>query len=254
MTAPPSGPRLGILDWGIGGFGLYKLIKRTAPALPITYWSDAGTAPYGTLPAAVLRARVREVAQALAREGVTHLAIACNAASTVLPLAGAGLPASTGVLEHGAAVARQARGVIGVVGGRRTIVSGAYRRALPGRSLHQRVAQPISAFIERGELTGAALEHELDRIMAPLREVDALVLACTHYPAIAGAFAMRAPHARIIDPVAHLWSWIQARWPLAQLQAARADDRFLTTGDPQAMQRAARAAFGVRVPRVRRVV
>jgi glutamate racemase len=261
--------KLGILDWGIGGLGLYQLIKRDVPELAITYWSDAGATPYGKLAHAALRDRVTAVARELAAGGVTHLAVACNAASTVLPLDGTappsggvagrghaaaidgrcGLPSVTGVLEHGAAAARRTRGVVGIVGGRRTILSGAYRRALHGRDVRQRVAQPISAYVERGELTGHRLGAELDRIMGPLRGVETVVLACTHYPAILAAFAQRAPQARIIDPTEHLWAWMQRRWPVATM--ARGRDEFHTSGDAAAMRRAAKAAFGVRIARVR---
>ncbi len=40
-------------------------------------------------------------------------------------------------------------------------------------------------FVERGELSGEALEHFLKNLFAPYQErnpVDAVVLGCTHYP------------------------------------------------------------------------
>ena len=274
-------PRLGILDWGIGGFGLYQLIKRDVPRLPITYWSDAGFTPYGRVPPVELAARVRQIAQRLATDGVTHLAIACNAASTVLPLASSvGLPRSgdavrfsdkkpaalevSGVLEHGAraAAAQPKRQVIGIVGGRRTIRSLAYRRLLPGRNVRQRVAQPISAFIEAGQLHGKKIDAALDAIMRPLANVDVLVLACTHYPAIAAQWQQRAPHATIIDPAAHMWRWMQHAWPIAAMTQAsghksgtkpHAHDLFFTTGSVAAMKTSARQAFGVELATIRHI-
>lgn len=246
--------KLGILDWGIGGVGFYALARARLPELPVVYWSDAGAIPYGKQAPAELAGRVVTIARWLKREaGVTHLAIACNAASSVLPridLSDETLPQITGVIEHGvrAALQRTAPGqVIGVVGGRRTVLSGAYRRALSGRIVRQRVAQPISARVEAGDLSSDGLHRELDGIMAPLREVDALVLACTHYPALLGEFAARAPEAQIVDPAAELLDWAVDAWQLDRAGHGSAPDRVLTTGDVAATARAALLAFGMKI-------
>jgi glutamate racemase len=244
--------KLGILDWGIGGVGFYVSARARLPNLPVVYWSDAGTVPYGKQAPAELARRLVAIARWLKREaGVTHLAVACNAASSVLPtidLRDETLPEITGVIEHGvrAALQRTAPGqVIGVVGGRRTILSGAYRRALPGRTVRQRVAQPISARVEAGDLNSEALRCELDGIMAPLREVNLLVLACTHYPALRGAFAERAPGAGIVDPAAELLAWAVDAWQLESAASGGEPDRVFTTGDVAATARSALLAFGM---------
>ena len=244
--------RLGILDWGIGGVGFYALARARLPDLPVVYWSDAGAVPYGKQAPAELARRLVTVARWLKREeGVTHLAIACNAASSVLPkidLEDETLPAMTGVIEHGvrAALRQTAPGQsIGVVGGRRTILSGAYRRALSGRKVRQRVAQPISARVEAGDLNSEGLRRELDGIMAPLREVDLLILACTHYAALRAAFAARAPRAGIVDPAAELLAWAMDAWPLASAACGGEPDLVLTTGNVEATARSARLAFGM---------
>ena len=246
--------KLGILDWGIGGVGFYALARARLPDLPVVYWSDAGAVPYGKQAPAELARRVVAIARWLKREaGVTHLAIACNAASSVLPRIDRGdetLPRITGVIEHGvrAALQRSAPGqIIGIVGGRRTILSGAYRRALPARIVRQRVAQPISARVEAGDLSSEGLRRELDGIMAPLRGVDLLVLACTHYPALRGAFAERAPRAEIVDPAAELLAWAVDAWQLDSAVSDSEPDRVLTTGDVQATARSALLAFGMEI-------
>lgn len=244
--------KLGILDWGIGGVGFYALARARLPRLPVVYWSDAGTVPYGRQAPAELARRVAAVARWMKREaGVTHLAVACNAASSVLPaidLDNDALPEITGVIEHGARAALRGSApgrAIGIVGGRRTILSGAYRRALPDRIVRQRVAQPISARVEAGDLTSEGLRRELDGIMAPLREVDLLVLACTHYPALREAFAQRAPHAGIVDPAAELLAWAVDAWRLDSAAYCGEPDRVLTTGNVEAMARSALLAFGM---------
>jgi glutamate racemase len=258
---------IGVLDWGIGGLGFFKALRARHPDAPMVYWSDAGEVPYGKLAAPALAARVRELAERLARRGVDRLVIACNAASTVLPRLGvpglAGVVATaagpvqvTGVIAHATRLAKRARPrAIGVIGGQCTIRCGVYRRALeaPGRFVHQRVAQPLSARVEAGDLDSPALERELRAILRPLRGVDALLLACTHYPVLAPRIAAHLPDARLLDPADELARWVGARW----VDGARTGrDVFLTTGSPAAMAKAARAAFGLtvsatRVPRSR---
>jgi glutamate racemase len=244
--------KLGILDWGIGGVGFYALARARLPQLPIVYWSDAGAVPYGKQAPAELARRLVTIARWSKREaGVTHLAVACNAASTVLPaidLTDQALPAITGIIEHGARAALRLTvpgQTIGVVGGRRTILSGAYRRALAGRAVRQRIAQPISARVEAGDLSSKDLHRELDAIMAPLRRVDLLVLACTHYPALHAAFAARAPGAGIVDPAAELLAWAVDAWALESPATGGERDIVFTTGDVAATARSARLAFGM---------
>ena len=92
-------------------------------------------------------------------------------------------------------------GVLGVVGGARTIRSGLYRRALatPRRRVIQRIAQPLSAHIEAGRVGTPAFERDWARILGPLGRANAILLACTHYPSAGEAFRRMAPRALLLD-------------------------------------------------------
>src|SRR5471030_706177 len=106
LMRPASRSRitLGILDWGIGGLGFHQLLRAHFPRGRVVYWSDAGTIPYGRQPTADLARRIDVVARAMGKRGVTHLALACHAASSVLHLLRwerPGLPEITGIIEPG---------------------------------------------------------------------------------------------------------------------------------------------------------
>jgi glutamate racemase len=235
--------RLGFLDWGIGGVGIFRALRRRRPEVPVLYWSDTGATPYGRLPAAALTARVRRVLRGMAGQGVTHAMIACNAASTILPELGeVGIPVM-GVIEPAVAMVSPAlEGVLGVVGGARTIRSGLYRRALatPRRQVIQRIAQPLSAHIEAGRVGTPAFERDLKRILGPLVRADAILLACTHYPSAREAFHRLAPRAVLLDPAEAVVETLIACWRLPRGRG----DLFVTTGSPGEMRRAARTAWG----------
>ena len=129
-----------------------------------------------------------------------------------------------GIISHGlASVPDNIDGPVGVVGGRRTIAGGHYRRGLarPGRVVLSRVAQPLSAHIEAGRTGSPQFLADLARILAPLRRVDALVLACTHYPAASRWFAAALPDTLLIDPAEHLAAAIAERYPHTQTTPRR---------------------------------
>lgn len=236
---------LGIIDWGIGGLGVVQALDRVVPALPVLYWSDTGATPYGRMRTAELTTRLSSIVVTLAGLGATEVVLACNAASTVTGrLASAPIPVE-GIIEHGiASVPDDVDGPIGVVAGRRTIASGAYRRGLTGRTVLSRVAQPLSAHIEAGAIGSTAFRVDLLRIIEPLRTVRALVLACTHYPAAASAFEDALPGVALIDPAQRMAAAVARRHPSA-CGGPRAARTYFTTGDPDAMRRSAAAAWGV---------
>ena len=265
-----------VLDWGIGGLSVYNEIRKRDPERSLLYLSDAGAVPYGQMPRAVLTRRVQEIAHRLAALGIRRLVVACNAASTVLPDLAAAFRRLdlqvTGVIEHGVALVEQGDSQkIGILGGRRTVLSQSYARPLrqAGRAVRGRVAQPLSALIEQGELESAALTDLLRRLLAPLRSMDAVVLACTHYPAIRPQIQAFLPGVELVDPAEATAEWVVKSWgsalvsPLPGIgrgepgegpgvrapggRAGAFPGLFFTTGDPASMRRAAARAFGNRL-------
>jgi glutamate racemase len=247
MTRMSTKACLGVVDWGIGGLGLVQALERAAPGLPVLYWSDAGATPYGRMRVDELAGRLTAVVDALAERGATEVVLACNAASTVAGRLGAAAIPVEGIIEYGlASVPDDLTGQVGVVGGRRTIAAGHYRRGLArrGRMVLSRVAQPLSAHIEAGRTGSAEFRSDLVRILAPLRGVDALVLACTHYPAAYRWFAAALPHAQLIDPAERLAAAIAERHPDTRSAERPGKRVFFTTGDPKAMRWGAARAWG----------
>lgn len=253
-------PKVGLLDWGIGGLSIYRLLKERRPETPVVYLSDTGAKPYGRMARHELQARLRRVVDELARRGVSHVVIGCNAASTALEdLRRRALPVRyvVGVIEPAVRhLARLRPEKAALIGGRRTVLSGVYRRALAahGITVRGRVAQPLSAHIESGDTGSPALEAECRRILEPLRHASHLLLACTHYPAIAPLLARcLPPEVQLVDPAGALVVEILALPDLPSGAAGSAVDAFVTTGDSEAMRRAAWTAFGVAIDEAVRI-
>ena len=243
---------LGIIDWGIGGISIYKLIKQRDPDIPVVYFYDTGVTPYGKMSRRELVTRLHDVVDYLQGHGVTRLVIGCNAASTAIPyLSDIDIPIE-GVIETAVElVAKTKPKRLGLIGGRRTVISGAYRSRLKklGVDVEQRIAQPLSALIESGQTDSPELRAEVKRILSPLKNCSHILLACTHYPAILPVLE-NAVSARTVflDPATSL-----ARKIRNSKNAARRGDKFLTSGDPQQMKRSAAKAFSVKLSNVRKV-
>lgn len=243
---------LGIIDWGIGGISIYKLIKERRPGTSVVYFSDTGVTPYGKMSRAELIARLETVLNFLRTCGVTHVVIGCNAASTALPfLKTNGLPVE-GVIESAVEMAVKAKpGLLGLIGGRRTVLSHVYSRAFAKRGIKvkQRVAQPLSGLIESGDTGSQRLREESRRILAPLSNCSHILLACTHYPAIADVLrGAVSPQTKFLDPATSLVDKI-VRWKVD----GDGRDLFLTTGDARAMKHAALAAFECDIGRATKI-
>jgi len=239
---------IAIVDYGIGGLGLYKMIREDYPTLPILYFSDSGETPYGKLSKKVLRARLEKVFAHLKGQGADKIIVACHSASSVV------LDSDKDVIglrsQTVKATLKHKPKSVGIIGGGRTIRSGFYRKELnkAGISTKQRVAQPLSILIEKGEVNGAIVEKTVSRILRPLKGCESILLACTHYPVLNNIFSNHID-AKLIDPVEELYKSIQKYLDKDQ----KGPSRFLTSGNTKLMISAAHKAFNVRIPLATRV-
>lgn len=237
-------PRVVVMDWGIGGVDTLQRLQARVGAEWL-YLSDSGQPPYGLLHNEALQARMRAVAATFAPD---LLVVACNAASAALVprlcdcrLVGVIEPGITLTLRQTAPGER-----IGILGGRRTIEAGLHAAALEaaGRRPRACIAQPLSAHVEAGRLSGEALDADLLPLVAALADCDAVLLACTHYPALLPRLSELLPAMRWLDPVEELVEQLAAGLPALPDGTPSRPPRMLTTGDPRASERSAALAFG----------
>lgn len=236
--------RIGIIDWGIGGIGIYRRLKERSPLAVVTYFSDTGFTPNGKTTRRELISRLNGVLRFLEDRSVTQVCIGCNAASTVVDELHNGALEVSGVIAPAIEfVAKQRPTRLGLIGGRRTVVSGVYRRGFAARniSLKQRVAQPLSGLIESGDADSTILHREAKHILAPLKNCSHILLACTHYPAISGLLANYvSPQTKFIDPADAVVRKLRIG---KQNEPGR--DIFLTSGNSDNMLLATKAAWNI---------
>ena len=244
--------KLGILDWGIGGVSVYRLVKEKLGDVSVIYFSDTGATPYGKMSRGELVDRLNAVIDFLASKGVTHLVIGCNAASTAIPFLKRDTVKIEGVIESAVEMTAKLKPEkLAVIGGRRTILSGIYRRKFAGKGIKtvQRIAQPLSGLIESGDISSPKLRAASRKILAPVKNSSHVLLACTHYPAIIPVLKDFVSAGTIfLDPAGALVEKI-AGWDLSK----NGPDVFYTTGGVREMKTAARSAFGVEIERAEKI-
>ena len=191
---PPSGSGapIGVFDSGIGGLTVLRAIQQLMPGESTVYFGDTARVPYGPKSPETIRRYSLEASDFLLGQGVKMIVVACNTA-TAHALPGVSEYAAVpvvGVVEPGASQAARhsGSGRIGVIGTQGTIESRAYERAIhalrPDATVFGVACPLFVALAEEGWTEGDVARLTAERYLTPLleREIDTLVLGCTHYP------------------------------------------------------------------------
>jgi glutamate racemase len=206
-----SDPRpIGVFDSGVGGLTVLAEIRDRLPYEHTVYFGDTARVPYGVRDLGEVRGFAFELIRYLIGLEVKIVVVACNTATAAaLETAQAEFAVPiVGVIEPGAraAVLETRNRRVGVLATESTVHSGAYRRAVhnldAGIEVYEQAAPRFVPLIERGIVDGPELVETARDYLAPLkeREVDAVILGCTHYPLIS------APINRILGPQVRLIS------------------------------------------------
>jgi len=198
---------IGVFDSGVGGMTVLRALRAAMPEEDFRYLGDTARLPYGTKSADTVCRYALQASALLVDRGVKCLVVACNTASSVaipaLESRFGSLPV-VGVIEPGAAAAvrASAAGRIAVIATEGTVRGNAYARAIaaldPDVAVVQRACALFVALAEEGWTDGPIAEAVARRYLEPLFRgadaPDALLLGCTHFPALV------APIRRVLGP------------------------------------------------------
>jgi glutamate racemase len=196
-----------VFDSGVGGLSVLVEIRRLLPQAPIVYAADNAGYPYGTKSEAEIAARVPALLGRLAeRYRPRVIVIACNTASTIalahvrsaldLPVVGT-VPA-----VKPAALLSQSR-VIGVLGTQATVRQPYVDKLVAEFAADCLVLRHGSADLvdmAEAKLRGTPVDPaEMAAALSGLLNqpgggrIDAIVLACTHFPLLRNEIAAACP-------------------------------------------------------------
>lgn len=192
---------IGVFDSGVGGLTVVREIFKKLPDYRIIYFGDTARTPYGTKSRETIIKYAREDAKFLMEQGAKIIVIACNTASAVaseILRKELGVPVFEVIMPAvSAAVAATRNKKVGVIGTRATIGSGVYETTI--RKDHQDIevmSQPcplLVPLVEEGWLSDPETKRITRKYLQPLKnkQVDTLILGCTHYPVIKNIIAQR---------------------------------------------------------------
>jgi glutamate racemase len=187
---------IGIFDSGIGGLTVAHAIKKLLPMENMIYFGDTAHLPYGDKSEAAIQAYSIKIADILLQKGCKVIVIACNSASSAAyELLKEYVNRNTHIINVidpmvDFVASRYAGKNIGLIGTKRTVQSNVYSRKIQelnkGITLHSLATPLLAPMIEEGFFNNQISHEIIAQYLgdAELNNIDALILACTHYPLI----------------------------------------------------------------------
>ncbi|MBR0138513.1 MAG: glutamate racemase [Erysipelotrichaceae bacterium] len=250
---------VGVFDSGVGGLSSLRVLENLLPDEQYVFFGDTGRMPYGDKS----RDELEKIAQSdidfLKSFDVKAILIACGTLSSncLDKLVRENDVPLFGVID--AAVKKAAEqtetGKIGVIATRATVHSGAFRRKLkqidPKLQVMSRSCPKFAPMVERGhfEKDDPVVRENLRYYLRDFRNIDTLILGCTHYSLLKEAIDDHFDHkVRLIDAAAEgaqaLAAYLREN---DLLSSERKENEFYCSGDCGFFERKAAMFLGQNV-------
>lgn len=201
MTSQKAGP-IGVFDSGYGGLTIYKELRKQLPQHDFLYLGDNARVPYGTRSFDTVYRYTLECVQHLFDMGCHLVVLACNTASAkaLRNIQQLDLPKIEaykrvlGVIRPttetiGSMTETKHVGLFATPG---TVKSESYKieidKFFPTVKLYQEACPMWVPLIENNEHLGDGADYFLQKrvsnLLSQSDKIDAIILACTHYPLI----------------------------------------------------------------------
>lgn len=203
---------IGVFDSGFGGLTVLKEIVQQLPEYDYVYLGDNARAPYGSRSFDTVYEYTLQCVKQLFDMGCPLVVLACNTASAkaLRNIQQKDLP--------GIAPDKRVLGVIrptteivgkyskskhiGVLGTSGTVSSNSYpieiAKFYPELTVHQEACPMWVPLVENNEMDTAGadffIEKHLDQLMGKSKEIDTIILGCTHYPLLMNKIKKHLPN------------------------------------------------------------
>lgn len=247
----PSNP-IGVFDSGVGGLSVLRSIREQMPEENILYFGDQGHVPYGPRSMGQIQNFSEGITNFLLNYDSKLIVVACNTASAAaLTYLRGCFPAVPFVgMEPAVKPAAETTktGKVGVLATPATFQGALYasvvERFAAGVELFQHTCPGLVSQIEKGDLdsadTRAILEDALLPMLDASRNIDTVVLGCTHYPFVIPLIEqIVGKNVRVIDPAPSVAKQVKRLLEAAGTRnqsQGKASARFFTSGSSSEMK------------------
>lgn len=192
---------IGVFDSGYGGLTILKEIRALLPQYDYLYLGDNARSPYGTRSFDIINEFTTEAVRYLWSNNSALTILACNTASAkalrqiqqkVLPISEDPSRRVLGVIRPTAEMLENMTktGHIAILATPGTVSSNSYlvetNKLSPNIKVNQIACPMWVPIVENGEATGEGADYfvkkHIDQALEMDKDIDVIVLACTHYP------------------------------------------------------------------------
>ncbi|WP_033426176.1 glutamate racemase [Hymenobacter aerophilus] len=255
---------IGVFDSGIGGLTVARAVARVLPHERLVYFGDTAHLPYGDKSTAAIQAYAVKICDLLLRQQCKVILIACNSASAaayelVREYVGSKAQVLNVIDPIVAHVGQQYAGrVVGLIGTKQTVNSNVYKKKVDdldaGVDLRSLATPLLAPMIEEGFFNDTIAGNVIETYLSnpALEGVEALVLACTHYPLIkeqiAEFYQGRTEVLDASDVVArHVRQYLESRQLLAAAGTTPPRHHFYVSDFTRSFEESTRIFFGQEV-------
>ena len=185
--------KAGIFDSGVGGLTVVKSLMKANLFEEIIYYGDTARVPYGTKDKSTIISYSLEALEFFKNFDLDILIIACNSVSAYALneiRENINIPV-VGVIESGVMALEYTEDIknsnILVLGTKATIGSNLYYDGLSkiGFKNINSIATPLFVpLVEEGIFDGAILDETMKMYFKDIKNIDIVILGCTHFPLI----------------------------------------------------------------------
>ena len=237
---------IGFFDSGVGGVSVLREAVRLLPHEHFLFFGDNRNAPYGPRPLEEIRRLSAAGIRRLLDRDVKAIVIACNTATSAyaeilraehpeLPIVG---------MEPALKPAHYARhgGQVIVLATDATLRLEKFQRLMAryGDDVIPVVGHGLVELVESGCFASPEASRMLEALLKPYtgRQIDAIVLGCTHYPFLRGPIQALFPAAQIFDGLAGTAAQLKALLERGGLltEGVEGSVEFETSGDSSVIE------------------
>lgn len=250
---------IGLFDSGFGGLTVMREVAQILPQENLIYLGDTARLPYGNKSPETILQFAKENSAFLLKQKIKLLIVACHTACAhSLKALQEELPIPViGVIAPSLALIQPFKKVA-VLATTSTIESGIYQQRSSLTKIYAKACPLFVPLIEEGLAQHPSMQLIAQSYLEPLiGKVDAVLLACTHYPLIRATLeGLFGPEIPILEPAkltAELARAYLSNKGLLNEQTTKPTYTFYVTDNPEKFRKLGEPFFGAYLERVEKI-
>lgn len=258
---------IGIFDSGIGGLSVMKQVIKYLPDYDLIYFGDTARVPYGNKSKEIIKKYSIQNTKFLNKRNAEIIIIGCNTASAV---AYHDVKKHTNSLVIDVVLPGVKRAIkvsknkkIGIIATSATINSKAHENYIkkidPKISVFNKACPILALLAENNGLSKKTVRQILKEYIEPLikKDIDTLILGCTHYPYFKKDINEIFPKIKLIDPgkqiAKNLKKLLESNTELRDKLGKNKKRDFYVSDKPQNFEKICQKFLGKKITKVKKV-